>query len=396
MGFTYTILDPNPGGTPLIELSIADGYSVSIDGIEQTLANLRFYFGYVEWGGGNNSYIVDMMFNDDPDSVLHHIYQLGGDPIGIGADMTIAEMQALEMTITGIGAITSGVFAPGEFIPFSAIPYLLDIDPEVDVINGTSGEDVYYVGDGSDWVAGGEGDDEIYGEGGNDELLGEEGNDKLSGGDGDDILDGGIGNDNLHGDAGNDTLYGGDGDDKMFGGVGADHLEGGDGGDKIHASSGDDTVLGGDGADTVLAGSGDDDVSGGAGDDVLMGQGGHDTISGGQGNDLILGGAGDDVINGGAGKDVLIGGNGADTFVFDDTIIGTNVIKDFDAGEGDQLDLSAYLLAHTEIEVTDAADFISTYVTDTGRDLVIDFGNGDIIELEKVSSLDELEAGLLI
>jgi len=427
--FSYTIIDQNPGGIPLIELSINGGYSVEIDGVTQTLSNLRFYFGQLEWGGGNVSYIVDMMFNDDPDSVLHHIFQLGGDPTGIGADMTAAEMAALEGTITGIGAITSGPFAPGQEIPFSAIPYLLD--PDADVIIGTAAEDVYYAGDGSDWVSGGAGDDEIYGEAGNDELYGGDGNDLVSGGDGDDIVNGdagndkllggagndivngGTGDDKLHGNAGDDILNGGEGNDRMFGGTGADQIDGGTGNDKIHAGAGNDTIHGGDGNDTILAGTGDDRIAGQAGNDTILGQGGHDRISGGDGDDLILGGAGDDgmigdagndrIIGGrgddrmagGSGDDIMTGGPGADTFVFFANDSGNDVITDFN-GNQDTLDLSDYLLAHPEIIFTDTADFLAQYATDTGRDILLDFGNGDSIELLRVSSVSELESGLLI
>ncbi|MEQ9910729.1 Ig-like domain-containing protein, partial [Pectobacterium odoriferum] len=85
---------------------------------------------------------------------------------------------------------------------------------------------------------------------------------------------------------------------------------------------------------------GNDILNGGAGDDILFGQGGNDTLYGGAGNDLLYGGSGDDILIGGAGGDTLIGGAGADTFKWQAGDISNDVIKDFNAKEGDRIDLS--------------------------------------------------------
>ena len=85
--------------------------------------------------------------------------------------------------------------------------------------------------------------------------------------------------------------------------------------------------------------------------------GGDDVINGGEGEDLIFGQEGDDVISGGAGDDVLFGGSGADTFLFDAITDGTDTIKDFDAAEGDLLDLSALLAGYDSLS-DDIADFV--------------------------------------
>lgn len=60
---------------------------------------------------------------------------------------------------------------------------------------------------------------------------------------------------------------------------------------------------------------------------------------GGSGNDLIVGNSGNNVITGGAGNDAMSGGRGADTFVFA-AGAGKDGITDFNAKEGDKLDLS--------------------------------------------------------
>ncbi|UPY97239.1 Ig-like domain-containing protein [Pectobacterium sp. 21LCBS03] len=85
---------------------------------------------------------------------------------------------------------------------------------------------------------------------------------------------------------------------------------------------------------------GNDILNGGDGDDILFGQRGNDTLYGGAGNDLLYGGSGDDILIGGAGGDTLIGGAGADTFKWQAGDIGNDVIKDFNAKEGDRIDLS--------------------------------------------------------
>ena len=70
-----------------------------------------------------------------------------------------------------------------------------------------------------------------------------------------------------------------------------------------------------------------------------------ENIYGGGGDDILLGGPADNRLVGEAGDDVLTGGAGADTFVFqpsDDPSYYTDTILDFNPGQGDRIDLSAY------------------------------------------------------
>jgi hypothetical protein len=73
------------------------------------------------------------------------------------------------------------------------------------------------------------------------------------------------------------------------------------------------------------------------------------SIKGTSASDSIIGGAGDDVIFGGAGDDQITGGDGADQFIWKDADVGTvgspavDIITDFDASEGDVLNLSDLL-----------------------------------------------------
>ncbi|MGH1455990.1 MAG: type I secretion C-terminal target domain-containing protein [Alphaproteobacteria bacterium] len=107
---------------------------------------------------------------------------------------------------------------------------------------------------------------------------------------------------------------------------------------------------------------------------------GDDVINGGAGNDLIFGQEGDDIISGGAGNDVIYGGSGSDQFLFGAITDGRDDIMDFDAGEGDQLDLSSLLFGYDSL-TDDIADFVIS--TEVGGDTVISVdttGNGGASE----------------
>ncbi len=73
----------------------------------------------------------------------------------------------------------------------------------------------------------------------------------------------------------------------------------------------------------------DDLVFGGVGNDLLLGLDGDDALYGGEGNDTLDGGDGDDLLSGGSGADVFILKSGN----------GTARVTDFDATQGDQLEV---------------------------------------------------------
>jgi Ca2+-binding RTX toxin-like protein len=214
-----------------------------------------------------------------------------------------------------------------------------------DIIEGTSGDDVIFAGDG---------DDVIRGNGGNDSIFG---------GPGDDRIEGGGGNDKLRGDTGNDHIEGGGGSDEIVVNPSdstiSEFVDGGGGNDQVsvdltaltrapqmdreppalygptragstgpkvtvHTRAGTDVVKmngflpqgwdlkiwGGDGVD-VLKGNlressrllGGYNFSGGSGNDKLTGSSGKDKLAGGDGTDVLTGGKGSDDLNGGPGKD---------------------------------------------------------------------------------------------
>jgi Ca2+-binding RTX toxin-like protein len=106
----------------------------------------------------------------------------------------------------------------------------------------------------------------------------------------------------------------------------------------------------------AFGGLGDDTVIGGSGNDILFGNAGDDFLEGDLGDDIVFGGDGDDILYGGAGANVLLGGAGADTFRLGQAIaygvalvgeaeaiaptVVPATIVDFNAAEGDRLDLS--------------------------------------------------------
>jgi Ca2+-binding RTX toxin-like protein len=103
-----------------------------------------------------------------------------------------------------------------------------------------------------------------------------------------------------------------------------------------------DLVAGTNGDDPSLRGtSGTDAISGRGGDDQLFGLAGNDLLDGGAGNDVLDGGPGSDLLFGGPGNDTLTGGDGADRFFLLSLPDRGDRLLDFNADEGDVLDLSA-------------------------------------------------------
>jgi Mg-chelatase subunit ChlD len=96
---------------------------------------------------------------------------------------------------------------------------------------------------------------------------------------------------------------------------------------------------------------------------------GNDTLLGGNGNDILFGQGGNDVLVGGKGNDILFGGAGADTFTWkagDTNSGGLDVIKDFNQGAGDRIDLRDLLKGED-------TDTLSKYlqVSNDGHDSIL-------------------------
>ncbi|MCP5381639.1 MAG: M10 family metallopeptidase C-terminal domain-containing protein [Kordiimonadaceae bacterium] len=248
-------------------------------------------------------------------------------------------------------------------------------------------EDVFYGGEGDDYMLGGDGMTIMYGGEGNDVMIAGDGGSVLYGDDDSE-------RDLLIGGNGVDIFYLGDGDEADF--VGDDdlvyingilikgHFQGGseesnyagftihdnraggfdvgrtvyitwdnensdvtlynfhtgNGGisfdypdwdfgydqQDIHGSAGDDNIVGTDGDDGIAGNFGNDILTGGLGDDGLSGNDGNDTLYGGDGEDWLYGDDGNDTLYGGNGDDFIDGGDGNNTLYGDDDSGGADTL----------------------------------------------------------------------
>jgi hypothetical protein len=146
-------------------------------------------------------------------------------------------------------------------------------------------------------------------------------------------------------------------------------------------------------------------LNGAGGNDTLNGGNGIDVLNGGAGADTIIGGSSGDTITGGLGADAMTGGGGADTYLWQaiDILSGAvDTITDFNAGQGDILNLSNLLTAFNpgtdaiadyvnlatsggdtivQIDQTGSGTFTTNVATLsglTGLDLAVLYANGNI------------------
>ncbi|HEY0833273.1 MAG TPA: calcium-binding protein [Azospirillum sp.] len=181
------------------------------------------------------------------------------------------------------------------------------------------------------------------------------------------------GADGLVGTAGNDTMHGLQGDDTLDGSLGADALYGNQGADQLTGGSGADTLFGGQSGDALWGGAEADVLYGNMAEDTLFGDAGDDTLFGGQGPDALSGGEGADVLAGNVGDDALTGGAGADRFVLTQGG-GRDTVSDFNAAEGDRLQLSG--------------GTFQSVAADAGGNAVVTASHGGAVVLVGVTAAD--------
>ena len=262
---------------------------------------------------------------------------------------------------------------------------VLDGGKGADVMKGGAGDDRYYVENTGDVITeySGQGQDTVittlnYALGANVEDLIQVGthNYYASGNALDNRLTGNIGNNLFHGGDGNDVIDGGKGADKMYGGLGNDTFYVDNVGDVVveYTSQGTDTVI-----STITY------TLGGAVENLTLTGAANINGTGTSGDNILIGNAGSNILNGSKGHDVLTGGLGADTFVFSATS-GADTITDFQAGQNDRIDLSAYThgTAH------------AGYIHQVGSDTRIDFGGGNVITLTGVTATDSAFLGHIV
>ena len=132
----------------------------------------------------------------------------------------------------------------------------------------------------------------------------------------------------------------------------------------------------GDGGNNTLTGTpGFDAIAGRGGDDIIHGGDGRDFLSGGDGNDQLFGDGDNDFLVGGPGQDTLTGGAGGDRFIFTALGDGRDTILDFDAGQGDRLNLERLFQGTGfDPQAPNAGDFLRFVAVDANHDSVPDVG----------------------
>jgi Ca2+-binding RTX toxin-like protein len=271
------------------------------------------------YGGGG----ADWLYGDDGMDVIGG--DDGADHIDGGADNDTAvyggSPEAVHVNLTtGIG---DGGFAEGDTLK------------NIENLWGTSFDDVFWGNDDDNFFIGFEGNDTIKGGGGADIIWADQGDDTLVGGPGGDSLTGGGGIDT--------AAYDGSPAGVVVSLINHIAKYGDAAGDKLS------------GIENINGSAHDDTLCGDNGDNALAGNNGNDTLKGGGGADKLIGGEGNDTLSGGGlGADILNGGAGGDNFVWSSTaesagvstpwsgidVANTDVILDFNAAEGDHIDLS--------------------------------------------------------
>ena len=201
------------------------------------------------------------------------------------------------------------------------------------------------------------------------------------------IINGNDGNDNVYGLDGADTILGGNGDNIIYGNKQNDLLIGGDGRDTLYGGQNDGNLSGSplalrDGVETLSGGNGDDVIYGNFGNDLIFGGDGSDKIYGGQDADTISGGSGVDYIYGNLGDDLMIGDSGWDRFYIqsnggDDTITDFTRLNDW-----------LYVESNINSSGIDTDPEVIAAATQSGSDVVIDFGSGNTLTLSNFARAD--------
>ena len=244
--YSYSILQNlGPDELPRVDLS-APLYGLRVDGVDVSTALDNDFLGFIEWDDGGTprlTYVLDLQDETGGNTSTEYLIAIGGD--ALPTINTQLDLGIFEGSITDLGPVTSGAFAPGQDISVFAAPSIAV--SEDDFVSGTIASEMFETGGGDDTgqrqrrqrhrvrrqrlrrAARPNGDDDLYGGNQGDRLFGGDGADDLIGGWGWDRLYGGRGIDVLQGQGGNDRLFGEGQADALYGGTGNDVLSGGTG-----------------------------------------------------------------------------------------------------------------------------------------------------------------------
>ncbi len=111
-------------------------------------------------------------------------------------------------------------------------------------------------------------------------------------------------------------------------------------------------------------------------------------MNGGGGADILYGGSGKDRLTGAKGADTLNGGDGADVFIFGKGF-GKDRVRDFEDDRDTVRIDDALWTGEKSVE-----DVLADFGEDIGRHYVLDFGDGNVLTINKVNAgqlLDDLQ-----
>ncbi len=321
-------------------------------------------------GSGNDTYIVDND-GDRVSEVLDGVHDDGGIDTVMSSVTYHIYAFVENLTLTGAGNINATGNDLGNILTGNDGNNGLNGGAGADTMAGGKGDDTYYVDNAGDVVTekAGEGTDKVisgvsYALGDNLEKLTLTGSQNLTAT--------GNGLDNvIVGNAGSNLIDGGAGADQMFGGAGNDTYSVDNAGDKVseqltagHDDGGVDLVKS---SVTFTLGNfienltltGDNDING-TGNNLV---------------NVLIGNNGNNTLNGGGSHDALTGGLGADVFQFT-AGSGSDTITDFNAAQGDTIDVHAFHAQATAI------------ISQSGADTTIDLGGGNVITVQNVTATD--------
>ncbi|MEY8840529.1 calcium-binding protein, partial [Cribrihabitans sp. XS_ASV171] len=147
--FTYTITRPPNAEDflPEVEIDRTAPDVTMLDGLGDINDDVSAELGQVTWAGGTTQVLV---FSYGPPGIgaQDWIFRIGGAPLpAINSETDFA---ALEASITGGGAITSGPLAPGAQIPLGSLAGIATLPGEL--LTGTTGDDDLVGTAGDDFI----------------------------------------------------------------------------------------------------------------------------------------------------------------------------------------------------------------------------------------------------
>jgi Ca2+-binding RTX toxin-like protein len=304
----------------------AESGATAVDGSDTLLGgdgNDMFHLGHADvaqGGAGNDSFDIDLRWNDGSTAARISDYTLGQDHLQIQYTPQYSADTSLE--VPPVMTVTHNAGGNTEIRMNDTVVAILDGNVDIALSDITLVPDHaldpnYVPGNYAPATTGTAGADSLSGGSTASAWFTQGGDDQLTGSTGSDYADLGAGNDHGSMGTGDDSVLGHAGNDAVDGGAGNDTLRGGDGADTLHGDAGNDTVAGDAGNDHLAGGAGADSLSGGGGDDTLSGysetHAGESSLTASDGADTLAGGDGDDTLILGQG-DTATGGLGHDHF----------------------------------------------------------------------------------